>query len=566
MSKIQRTPPQIPLFRLADNKCQSTVYGSDSALNISCTSVDEQDNLINITKRTKRRLIDTPVTSNLSIEKMFNELRLYQDNKFDVINSSISTLIEQNKEIQKSVDFMSEQYDTLVHKLNSIEKENQQYKSQIKSLESKVDVLEKGLRSTTVEIRNIPILEQENKQRLTTTIKNICSAVDSNPLLQDLEVRDVFRTKTNAIMVDFTTTTRKENFISKYREFNKLKRTKKEPQLNTQIINIPGPPKTIFISESLRTKSIIWQDSLLKIANLLPLGRPSESNISGVSIIFLFYNGPSRRGTAEDQRCIIGLQDLKISNKNESDTEQAHNAVTSNSAVGKARPVGAIESFTLESTPSRQDYSFYVRSNVIAASKFATPKRVETIASINKCDINTAALPKSPTRTVDSVSQGSLSYQTEDLYEIPGNTNTQYPPPVYENIDYYGEQCSPQPPYYHQIYQHGPPLPVSDGYYDTRYSKAQPQVPVNSKTKIIPSVYENMLCPDSDKKSEYKAQLGQEQQFVQQGSIPGPQVANSTLNRNMSHMTNDNKAKTDKAPPSPLYNKTQNSHSGDYPT
>ncbi|CAG5023364.1 unnamed protein product [Parnassius apollo] len=185
---------------------------------------------------------------------MFNELRLYQDDKFDVINSSISTLIEQNKEIQISVYFMSEQYDTLVHKLNSIEKEKQQYKSQIKSLESKIDVLEKGLGSTTVEIRNTQILEQENKQRLTTTIKNICSAVDSNPLLQDLEVRDVFGTKTNTIMVDFTTTTRKENFISKYREFNKLKRTKKEPQLNTQIINIPGPSKTIFISESLTKK------------------------------------------------------------------------------------------------------------------------------------------------------------------------------------------------------------------------------------------------------------------------------------------------------------------------
>lgn len=272
----------------------------------------------------------------------------------------------------------------------------------------------------------------------------------------------------------------------------------------------------------------------------------------------------SRRGNADDQRCILGLQDLKISNKNENDTEQAHNASTSStSTVGKARPVGAIESLTLDSaSTNRQDYSFYERSNVIASSKFATPKRVETIASINKSDINTTALPASPTRSVDSISQRSLSYQTDDLYEIPGNTSTQYPPPVYENIDYYGEQRSPQPPYYHQIYQQVPPLPVTDGYYDTRYSKAQPQVPVNSKAKLKPTVYENMLCSE-DKKGDYKLQQNQEQQFVQQGSIPGPQVPNSTLNRNMLHMSNE-KAKIEKTLPPPPYNKIQNNQSGDY--
>ncbi|CAH2067170.1 unnamed protein product, partial [Iphiclides podalirius] len=273
----------------------------------------------------------------------------------------------------------------------------------------------------------------------------------------------------------------------------------------------------------------------------------------------------SRRGNADDQRCILGLQDLKICNTNENDTEQAHNASTSStSPAGKTRPVGAIESLTLDSAPTnRQDYSFYERSNVIASSKFATPKRVETIASINKSDINTTALPASPTRSVDSISQRSLSYQTDDLYEIPGNTTSQYPPPVYENIDYYGEQRSPQPPYYHQIYQQGPPLPVSDGYYDTRYSKAQPQVPVNSKAKLKPSVYENMLCSDNDKKSDYKLPQNQEQQFVQQGSIPGPQVPNSSLNRTVLHMPNE-KAKIEKGLPPPPYNKPQNNHSGDY--
>lgn len=272
----------------------------------------------------------------------------------------------------------------------------------------------------------------------------------------------------------------------------------------------------------------------------------------------------SRRNNSDDQRCILGLQDLKISNKDESDTEQARSSAAPNpGSIGKSRPVGAIESFTLDNTqPNRQDYSFYERSNVIAASKFATPKRVETIASINKRDINTAALPTSPTRSIDSISQRSLSYQTEDLYEIPANP-TQYPPPVYENIDYYGEQRPPQLPYYHQLYQQGPPAPVTDGFYDTRYSKAQPQVPVNSKPKLNPTVYENMLCSDGDKKNEYKVQQNHDQRFIQQGSVPGPQVPNTSTSRNISQMLND-KTKIDKAPPPPPYSCAQENSSSDY--
>ncbi|KAJ2953800.1 hypothetical protein O0L34_g1428 [Tuta absoluta] len=276
----------------------------------------------------------------------------------------------------------------------------------------------------------------------------------------------------------------------------------------------------------------------------------------------------SRRNNPEEQRCILGLQDLKLSNKDEDETEQARGSTATNaSSHGKSRPVGAIESFVLDNTQNnRQDYSFYERSNVIAASKFATPKRVETIASLNKRDINTAALSASPTRSIDSISQRSLSYQTEDLYEIPANPQSQYPPPVYENIDYYGEQRSPQPPYFHQLYQAGPPPPpASEGYYDTRYSKAQPQVPVHSKPKQIPSVYENMLCSDNDKKNEYKVQHNPDQRFIQQGSVPGPQVPITTTSRSISQTLINGKGKLDKAPPPPPpYNSSHDNPSSDY--
>ncbi|XP_041981093.1 LIM domain-containing protein jub [Aricia agestis] len=274
----------------------------------------------------------------------------------------------------------------------------------------------------------------------------------------------------------------------------------------------------------------------------------------------------SRRSTSDEQRCIQSLQDLKIFNTDENYTGQAQTATTSDisSQVKSARPVGAIESFTLEnSNTNRQDYSFYERSNVITASKFATPKRVETIASNNKRDFNTSALSASPTRSADSVSQRSLSYQSEDLYEIPVSAPLQYPP-VYENIDYYSEQKTSQPPFYHQIYEQGGPSIVSDGYYDTRYSKAQPQVPVNSKPKLNPTVYENMLCPENDKKTDFKAQTNQDQHFIQQGSVPGPQVPNTSLNKAIPQKIFIDKPKVaEKSLPPPPYN-SGDSPSSDY--
>lgn len=245
-----------------------------------------------------------------------------------------------------------------------------------------------------------------------------------------------------------------------------------------------------------------------------------------------------RRSHTDEQRCVLGLHDLKIvdqNNDHNADASSSGSGVTPN-FNGKTRPVGAIESFVLENVQNNlQDYSIYERTNVIAASKYATPKQVETIAStIQKREPNHTSV--SPTRSIDSISQHSLSYQTDDLYEIPANP-LQHAPPVYENVDYYGEQKAPQPPFYHQLnYQQGSQLSSlsSEGYYDTRYSKAQPQVPVVSKlrTGSLP-VYENLndINPDIPNKVDFKLHSKIEDKLSSQGSQPGPQVANLSMPR-----------------------------------
>ncbi|XP_066588836.1 LIM domain-containing protein jub [Prorops nasuta] len=145
-----------------------------------------------------------------------------------------------------------------------------------------------------------------------------------------------------------------------------------------------------------------------------------------------------------------------------------------------ARPVGAIESF-IEANVSdscRQtsvaDYKLYERENIIAASRFATPKPVEQISGQQQ----------NQARNVDQ--------QT----------------PVYENIEYYPQQSQTHPPYYHPVESRksprsSPRTSLSGEAYEASFRKAQPQVPTGNRYQTsspakelppyeAPPVYENI--------------------------------------------------------------------------
>lgn len=259
MPKVKRTPPKSgESVTNITSEHSPTYYGSDSELNLSSTGSLKHERILNISKRVKHRITDTPGCSEeylTEFRHMFDKLHSHQETKFAALNSSLSTLIEQNTEIQKTVDFMSSQYDVLVTKLETVEKDNQNLKSHIKALEIKIDTLEKDSKSTTIELRNIPIQNQEDKQSLCTTIKNLGTAIGSTSIIQEVEIRDIFRKKTEAIVVDFTTTSRKEDLVQRYKRFNKENRQSNQPPLNTVALNIPGPNKTVYLSEALTTKA-----------------------------------------------------------------------------------------------------------------------------------------------------------------------------------------------------------------------------------------------------------------------------------------------------------------------
>lgn len=178
----------------------------------------------------------------------------------------------------------------------------------------------------------------------------------------------------------------------------------------------------------------------------------------------------------------------------------------------KCKPLGAIESFLVEGSSGRApapppvDYKQYERGNIIASSKFATPKSVDNFAltDVYRSNGNTKLGPVSPSGSSKDSNSPRASVAT-------------VPSPMYENLDYYsGRSAALTPPYYHQLPHLRSGSHSSIGSQDSKHSsprgsyvsndsnafqfdrKAQPQVPQGLKyvreypPYEAPPVYENI--------------------------------------------------------------------------
>lgn len=230
-----------------------THYNSDPGLNKPDLHHELCENVFNISKRQKRTY-DESTSNSSEIKTLFEELKNQQDLKFDMLNTAIGTILNQNQDIKKSLDNMAEQHHELLQKVNHLELENSVYKNRVSNLESRLDQLEKTIRNSSIEIRNIPKSDNEKKPYLISIVQSIGTELGLEKI-QEPEIREIFRTKTEAIVVDFISAHRKESIISSMKNLNKVRREDKKPQLNSNDIKIPGPPRPIYISEYLTSKA-----------------------------------------------------------------------------------------------------------------------------------------------------------------------------------------------------------------------------------------------------------------------------------------------------------------------
>lgn len=141
--------------------------------------------------------------------------------------------------------------------IGQLQQENKNTKKQVQLLEQKLESHEKSARASTLEIRHIPKHENETKESLVNIIKDLSLAVNLPSKVAEAEIRDIYRTntKTEAVVVDFTTVARKTSFISAVINFNKIQKEQKQLPLNTNHLKVKGPPRNIYVSDSLTAKA-----------------------------------------------------------------------------------------------------------------------------------------------------------------------------------------------------------------------------------------------------------------------------------------------------------------------
>ncbi|XP_039757901.1 uncharacterized protein LOC120632161 [Pararge aegeria] len=192
----------------------------------------------------------------VEIKDILESFKNEQKTKFDKLEKiflAVDDIKKQNGEIQNSVDFLSQKYDCIVTQIGKLESEKQSNLQYLQLLEDRLDNYERLSRATCIEIRNIPTVKSETKDSLLNTI--IATGKILNMSIQPNEIKDVFRFNSRdpaykTVLVDFNSVLTKERVIRMYR-----KTSKENNRPTTEKLRLTGPPKPIFISESLSSKA-----------------------------------------------------------------------------------------------------------------------------------------------------------------------------------------------------------------------------------------------------------------------------------------------------------------------
>ncbi|CAH0697387.1 unnamed protein product [Spodoptera exigua] len=242
MSHQRSPPPTSPALATGPTLyevCAPEICESDTASERSCSR--------NVSVRNKRRHGDDDI----------KELKGLISSLTSKVDQSFLELKQKNTELKESLQFMSDKYDLILKTLQNLQEERADDKKTIQKLEEKIEFLERKNRSTSLEIRNIPICLQddkkfESKEDASLIVKTLAKAVEVD--IQDCDIKDIYRIQTNRegskpIIVELNSVLKKDKIVLGVKNYNRKKPN--EDKLNTRHLNIPGPVKPVYISEAL---------------------------------------------------------------------------------------------------------------------------------------------------------------------------------------------------------------------------------------------------------------------------------------------------------------------------
>lgn len=223
----------------------------------------------NVTQRCKRPRfsMDSPsgatyATKLDEILEKVNAIMSVQSARLDTLEEHIREVKHQNvgiqinsAEIMKSVELFGNCLGDLENKIYVMEQERKEFTDYLSKIDEKLDRLERNSIKTSVEIRNVPKVHKETKLSLYDTALKLFNSLGN--AIPKSDIRDVYRAPSKStdskstIIIEFTDTLTKNNFLSTSKEFNN-----KNPsnRLNNNHLGIGGERHPIYVSEHLTAK------------------------------------------------------------------------------------------------------------------------------------------------------------------------------------------------------------------------------------------------------------------------------------------------------------------------
>lgn len=257
---LRRSPPQVAT---SSEALISPCHGGSEPSIPTCDR-DEivlSDYSTNVTTRIHKRRYDQEYKAEWQSFKteIMTTLKTWSDsqnNKIDQILTSVNEIREEYRELCKSVEFNSEKFDDIIASVAKLENERRVNLKYIESLENKLESVERSLKSSTIEIRNIPLNDtKETTEDLINVIKNVGKTVSVD--VKTTGIRDIFRVnnKTDGykpIIVEFTSKLTKDSMLAAVKKFNLVN---KDSKLNTSHLQLKGPQTPIYVTETLTSNA-----------------------------------------------------------------------------------------------------------------------------------------------------------------------------------------------------------------------------------------------------------------------------------------------------------------------
>ncbi|KAJ8719145.1 hypothetical protein PYW07_016701 [Mythimna separata] len=207
----------------------------------------------------KAELVDMLTKWKTDHDQLLRSWKADQDAILSKLVSDVSELKQQcllnqttNSEIERSMNFINNQHEDIISKVSKLEKERSENSEYICRLQKQIQDLHFQSRQATIELRNVPIKENENVQDLTSVLITVGNALGVDIPLSAF--RDIYRIPgkpglSRPIVAEFCSVSTRNDFLAKARTYNK-----KRPipdKFNTQTIGIAGERKPVYIDEHL---------------------------------------------------------------------------------------------------------------------------------------------------------------------------------------------------------------------------------------------------------------------------------------------------------------------------